>query len=589
MRLSTLLCAGALSLAATCVHAAVPAHYVVFEMDAQGRAEPVFYTQVELGDPQRDLRGRQPVERGVERVEYRISRNGAKSAQAYEAQVPQFLRAEFAADPDPEHGDGRIELHRPVRDPHRAFVVRVPLDAADTIEFAGGAAKAAQRIDLRELAIRAAQLPLAAAARRALPLAAPLPGEAAASAAKAANSGNRLDILVLGDGYTSAEQTTFANHAAALKTALFNVSPYKDYQNFVNWQTGFVASSQSGADHPPYQAGCTGTSCCADTAARSDPRAGIFVNTALDATFCTSQIHRLLTTRSSKVMAAAAGFPDWDKILVTVNDPVYGGAGGSFATISAHSSAALIAIHEFGHSFHGLADEYDTPYPGFPACSDISGSARCEPNVTNQTNASLVKWRSWFTPGLPIPTPAGTSGTGLFQGARYLSSGMYRPVDNTCLMRALGTSFCPVCRQEYVLKLYRGGFGSPAAGIDLIEPGTEAPSPATAVNYARGSTQRFSAAILRPSIGTVALQWYLDGVAVSGATAASYDFRQDAATPATRTLELRATDQTAFVKAAMAGNLLQHSRTWTIRVNAAKAGAVSASASADADRVAVAP
>lgn len=590
MKLSTLLCAGVLSLAATCVHAAVPAHYVVFEMDAQGRAEPVFYTQVELGDPQRDVRdvrGRQPVERGVERVAYRISRNGAKSAQAYEAQVPQFLRAEFAA--DPEHGDGRIELHRPVRDPHRAFVVRVPLDAADTIEFAGGAAKAAQRVDLRELAIRAAQLPLAAAARSALPLAAPLPGDAAASVAKAANSGNRLDILVLGDGYTSAEQTTFANHAAALKTALFNVSPYKDYQNFVNWQTGFVASSQSGADHPAYQAGCTGTTCCADTAARSDPRAGIFVNTALDATFCTSQIHRLLTTRSSKVMAAAAGFPDWDKILVTVNDPVYGGAGGSFATISAHSSAALIAIHEFGHSFHGLADEYDTPYPGFPACSDISGSARCEPNVTNQTNASLVKWRSWFTPGLPIPTPAGTSGTGLFQGARYLSSGMYRPVDNTCLMRALGTSFCPVCRQEYVLKLYRGGFGSPAAGIDLIEPGTEAPSPATAVNYVRGSSKRFSATILRPSVGAVGLQWYLDGVAISGATAASYDFRQDAATPVTRTLELRATDQTAFVKAAMAGNLLQHSRTWTIRVNAAKAAPLSASAAVAADRVAAAP
>lgn len=569
MKLSTLLCTAALSLAATCVHAAVPAHYVVFELDARGRAEPVFYTQVQLTDPQRDLRGDRPVERGVERIEYRISRDGAKSAQIYEAQVPQFLRAEFAV--DPEHGDGRIELHRPVRDPHRAFVVRVPVQAADAIEIVdsgAGAAKAAQRFDLRELAIRAAQLPLAAAARTAVPVAAPLSGDAQASVAKAANSGNRLDILVLGDGYTNAEQTTFANHVAALKTALFNVSPYKDYQSFANWQAGFVASSQSGADHPPYQAGCTGTACCADTAARTDPRAGIFVSTALDATFCTSQIHRLLTTRSSKVMAAAAGFPDWDKILVTVNDPVYGGAGGSFATVSAHTSAALIAIHEFGHSFHGLADEYDSPYPGFPACSDLGGSAPCEANVTNQTNASLVKWRSWFTPGLPIPTPAGTSGTGLFKGARYLSSGMYRPVDNTCLMRALGTSFCPVCRQEYVLKLYRGGFGSPAAGIDLIEPGTEIPSPATAVGYARGTVRRFSATLLRPSLGAVAAQWYLDGVAISGATAANYDFRQDAATPATRTLELRVVDQTAFVKAAMAGGLLQHSRTWTIRVGA---------------------
>lgn len=587
MKPFALLCAAALSWAAGGAAAAVPAHYVVFEMDAQGRAEPVFYTQVQLSDPQRDVRGKQPLERGIERIEYRISHDGARNAQVFEAQVPQFLRAEFAA--DPEHGDGRIELHRPVRDPHRAFVVRVPLAAADAIELGGGAAKSVQRFDLRELAIRAAQLPLAAGARQALPLAAPLASEAQAGASKAANSGNRLDILVLGDGYTSAEQATFANHVATLKTALFNVSPYKDYQNFVNWQAGFVASSQSGADHPPYQAGCTGTSCCADTAARSDPRAGTFVNTALDATFCTSQIHRLLTTRSSKVMAAAAGFPDWDKILVTVNDPVYGGAGGSFATISAHTSAALIAIHEFGHSFHGLADEYDSPYPGFPACSDLGGGAACEANVTNQTNVSLVKWRNWFTPGLPIPTPAGTAGTGLFQGARYLSSGMYRPVDNTCLMRALGTSFCPVCRQEYVLKLYRGGFGSPASGIDLIEPGTEAPSPAAAVAYARGTTKRFSATLLQPSLGTIAVQWYLDGVAISGATAASYDFRQDAATPATRTLELRVNDQTAFVKAAMAGNLLQHSRSWTIRVGATKVADRVAAVPVAADRVAAAP
>ena len=147
------------------------------------------------------------------------------------------------------------------------------------------------------------------------------------------------------------------------------------------------------------------TSCCADAAARNDPLTGQFVSTALDAAFCTAQVHRLLSANSTKVMAAASSYPNWDKIIVTVNDPVYGGAGGSFAVVSAESHAPLIAIHEVGHSFHGLADEYETPYPGFPACSDISGNALCEPNVTNQSNANLVKWRSWFTPGLPIPTP----------------------------------------------------------------------------------------------------------------------------------------------------------------------------------------
>ncbi|MBX9401141.1 M64 family metallopeptidase [Lysobacter sp. BMK333-48F3] len=550
-------------LAMSSARAAVPAHYVVFERDVQGRAEPVFYAQVRLADDGHDRAGAVAAERGVERIGYRALRNGTKSAVAYEARQPNFLRAEFAR--DPQRGDGAIQSHPLVRDPHRAFVVRLPLAEADAIELGDGAGKAVQRFDLRELALRSAQLPLATTAA---PAAAPT-AVAAATADKAANSANRLDILVLGDGYTAAEQGVFADHAAALKTAMFQVSPYKEYQSFVNWQAGFVASSQSGADHPPYQAGCTGTSCCADSGARSDPLAGRFVATALDATFCTSQIHRLLTVRSSKVMAAAAGFPDWDKIIVTVNDPVYGGAGGSYAVLSAHASAALIAIHEFGHSFHGLADEYETPYPGFPACSDVGGNAPCEANVTNQSNASLVKWRSWFTPGLPIPTPDGTAGTGLFEGARYRAAGMYRPVGASCLMRALGTSFCPVCRQEYVRKLYRGGFGSPAAGIDLIEPGSESPSPATAVNYQRGSTRRFSAALLQPSVGALGVQWYLDGVAIPGATSPSYDFVQSAATPATRTLELRVTDRTAFVQPAMAGDLLLHQRRWTIRVGAA--------------------
>lgn len=536
--------------------AAVPAHYVVFERDAQGRAEPVFYAQVQLADGSHDRAGAVAAERGVERIGYRALRNGARSAVAYQARQPNFLRAEFAR--DPRRGEGAIEAHPMVRDPHRAFVVRLPLAQADAIELDGGAGKAAQRFDLRELALRSAQLPLAATARPA--------AIAGALADQAANSANRLDILVLGDGYTAAEQGVFAEHAAALKAAMFQVSPYREYQSFVNWQTGFVASSQSGADHPPYLAGCTGTSCCADGEARTDPLAGRFVSTALDATFCTGQIHRLLSARSSKVMAAAAGFPDWDKIIVTVNDPVYGGAGGSYAVLSAHASAALIAIHEFGHSFHGLADEYEAPYPGFPACSDVGGSVPCEANVTNQSNAGLVKWRSWFTPGLPIPTPDGTAGTGLFEGARYRAAGMYRPVDASCLMRDLGTSFCPVCRQEYVRKLYRGGFGSPSAGIDLIEPGSESPSPATTVNYRRGSARRFSAGLLRPSVGALGVQWYLDGVAIPGATSPSYDFVQTAATPATRTLELRVTDRTAFVQPSMAGDLLLHQRRWTIRV-----------------------
>ncbi|MEO8012147.1 MAG: M64 family metallopeptidase [Dokdonella sp.] len=532
--------------------ATLPAHYIVFEFDAQGHAVPVFRADVELSSA-RDESVATPraSDSETERIAWRPIRNGV-AGPSRQIEVPRFLRAEFAH--DVITGLGTIDAHA-VEAHDRSFVLRVGHAEAESIELMTDAG--VQRFDLAALSSASEFLPLA----RQAPARVGHEG-----GVNAADSGNRLDILVLGDGYTSADQSVFNAHAATLKTAMFAVTPYREYESFVNWQTGFVSSAQSGSDHPPYQAGCSTAACCADTAAQSDTAAGTLVDTALDGRFCTNQIHRLLTVSSSKVLAAAAAYPDWDKILVTVNDPLYGGAGGSYAVTSAAAQAALIVIHEFGHSFHRLADEYSSAYPGFPACNDVSAGSGCEANVTNQTDANLVKWRSWFTPGNPIPTPAGTPGVGLFEGARYLTSGMYRPVNSTCLMRSLGTSFCPVCRQEYVKKLYRGGFGVPAAGIDLIEPDSQRPSNAIAVPYAVRSTRLFGATVLRPTIGSVSVQWYLDGNAIIGATADTHVYSQLTPTPATRTLEMRVLDQTAFVNATMADGLLIHSRAWTIEV-----------------------
>lgn len=528
---------------------AAPAHYIVFELDARGRAEPVFYRQVDMAGTQaRASAGGSHGE--ADRIGWQTSYRGSRSA-LQQVAVPRHLHVEAQA-------QGDALQRSDVDAPQRAFVLRLPLEQADHVEIVGP--HEVQQFDLAGLAARAATLPLAA-----MPLARSVQ-ERAPSAVQAANSANRLDVLLLGDGYTAAEQATFTTHANALQTAMFGITPYKDYANFVNWQPGFVASAQSGADHPTYQAGCTTSSCCADVAMQSDPRNGTFVNTALDSTFCVSQIHRTLYASSSKVYATAAGFPDWDKILVTVNDPTYGGAGGSFAVQSAHAQAPRIVMHEFGHSFTGLADEYTTPYPGFPPCSDTGATPNCEANVTNQTNAAQVKWRDWFSNGIAIPTPAGTSGHSLFQGARYLSAGMYRPTDTLCLMRALGLNFCDVCKQEYVLELYRGGFGTPANGIDLIEPGSEHPATSADVPYAYGSQRSFSAQLLRPSVGTIGIQWYLDGNPIAGAQSESYLFQQAGPTPAAHTLELRVTDLTPLVKPAAAGNLLVHSRIWSIQV-----------------------
>jgi hypothetical protein len=535
---------------ASTVAGARPAHYVVFTLDAHAQAQPMYYARVELADAPH-YAATAVASGNEERVAWHAWKGGTDLGERSVA-IP-LLHGEFARDPD--HGDGSIVAHHPAQ-AERSFVLRIPLDEADAVEFSG-AAGMTQRFELAALAAQAQALPLASRAVQMQVAQAPLDG----------NPANRVDMLVMGDGYTGAQQGLFNSDAMILHDAFFNLTPYREYQSFVNWTTGFVASNQSGADHPPYQAGCTTSACCADPEAQSDPFAGQFVDTAFSATFCPFQIHRLVTVSNGAVLAAAAAYPDWDMIVIVVNDSVYGGSGGNISVTSTHPQASQIVLHEYGHSFSNLADEYSSPYPGFPACSDLSGNAPCEANVTNQTSAGQVKWNSWFTPGNPIPTPAGTSGVGLFQGARYLSSGMYRPVDTQCLMQFLGMPFCPVCRQEYVRTLYRGGWGVPAGGIDLIEPGSESPGTSQPVSYAIGTSQPFSATLLQPSIGSLEVQWLLDGNPIGGANAPSYMFSQIGATPATRTLTLRVRDLTSYVSPQMAGSLLEHARSWTIHVS----------------------
>jgi len=524
-------------------------HYLVVRLDAEGRPEPVFHRRVVLdGDRAVDSLGALALAR-ANPDQLVVEAEGWRTV----VEVPRFIRGEFAAN----GVDGAIES-RLVPDIERAFVVRIPagVDGELTLSSLGRETT----LDLAVVEREAASLPIPD-----VPEAEALSASGDGRGTASGPSSNRVDVLVMGDGYTAAEATTFATDVENMRVAMFGFSPYREYASFVNWTSLFTASAQSGADHPPYQAGCTTTSCCAETAAQTDPRANTFVNTAFDGRFCTSQIHRLVTVNNSKVLAAASASPNWDEIIVLVNDPVYGGAGGSISVTTTNTSARLIVVHEYGHTFHRLADEYTTAYPGFPACSDVSGTRACEANVTDQTAAGSIKWASWITPGNAIPTPAGTSGIGLFVGARYQTTGMHRPANN-CAMRSLGGQFCSVCSQEYVLRLYRGGWGTPSAGIDLIEPGSESPSSATTVNVAAGGSQVFSASVLRPQPDSVSLQWFVDGVAVSGANGTSFTFQPGIGGPVTRQVELRATDTTAMVRAAMAGTDLVHRRTWSINV-----------------------
>ena len=230
-----------------------------------------------------------------------------------------------------------------------------------------------------------------------------------------------------------------------------------------------------------------------------------------------------------------------------------------------HSSAVDLAIHEYGHSFADLADEYESSYPGYACCSDISGPS-CESNVTDVTTREQIKWSPWISATTPIPTdelPQYTDVVGLFEGARYQSTGMYRSGQN-CIMRSLGQPYCQVPSQAYVLKLYDGGWGVPSSGISLVEPGTTVPV-ADSIILTHPATQVFQADILGPAGGPpVQISWLVDSVPVPGATGNTFTYTTTAVSADPVEIKLLAEDMTPLVHPAMAGTSLQSVHIWRV-------------------------
>jgi hypothetical protein len=540
------------------------AHYIVFQEQSDGTIAPVYYREVHLTVPLQTLSTTQ-----VARALARPSRQSDHMVASLQSpagrtvfqtivRVPRWLRGEFhGKDPD-----GTIDgAWFPVN--HATFVVRVPRIEGTILSLSrakdGRLAKVA-RFDLNQLVAESPTIGLAATTA--------MRGDRN-SVHSTADPANRVDLLVMGDGYTAAQAPDFSNDASALTAQFFGISPYNEYANYVNVHTLFTASTESGADHPQYDASChhLDLGCCADPVMLSDPLRGTFVDTAFDSTYCAYNIHRLLTGDLAAVYAAAAAVPDWDLIMLLVNDSAYGGAGGGIITLAVHRLAVEIAHHEYGHSFAELADEYDDPYSAYPPCSDITGPP-CEANVTDVTTRSQIKWSPWISPTTPIPTvpefdPAYAGVVGLFEGARYLTSGMHRPGQD-CIMRTLGRPYCQVPSQAYVLRLYDGGWGVPWHGIRLIEPGTTQPV-ASSITLTHPSTQVFRADILEPVGGPRAqITWFVDSVPVRGATGGKFTYVTSASSPSPVEITLLVSDTTRMVHPAMAGTSLQSVQAWRV-------------------------
>ena len=245
---------------------------------------------------------------------------------------------------------------------------------------------------------------------------------------------NRVDIVFLGDGYTEANLAVglYTAHVQNYLDYMFGAAdfladPFPRYKNFFNVHKIDVASSEAGADHPSQ---------------------GIVRDTALDATYDTSGIPRLLTVNSVEANTflnenlAGTGITA-DARLVTVNDAQYGGSGGTWAVFAgANSSARDVALHELSHAFSATADEYVTMTGQFPGP---------EPSAVNVTKDSTgQKWSRWL--GFEDPR-ADYLDVGTFEGAADYAAGIYRPsLDSK--MRTLSRPFNAVVREKSILDVY---------------------------------------------------------------------------------------------------------------------------------------
>ena len=299
-----------------------------------------------------------------------------------------------------------------------------------------------------------------------------------------------LDIAIVGEGYRADEVTTFRADLARFTSVLLGQEPYHSNSDRIAVRGVLLPSAESGAD---------------------EPTMGRYRSTTLGVTFNSLGSERYMLTEDNRSLRDIAGAVPYDTLVIMVNHDRYGGGGiyNAYCTFTAHSEwAEYLLLHEFGHSFAGLADEY---YTSDVAYSDFypPGTEPAEANITALTDPDRLKWRHLVTPGTPIPTPwnkaafdersnaaqklrreinerlaqanrdgasaaeiaalemerdelarttsewvkdflaatANADRVGAFEGAGYASQGLYRPAVDCLMFRRGVQPFCPVCEE----------------------------------------------------------------------------------------------------------------------------------------------
>lgn len=287
---------------------------------------------------------------------------------------------------------------------------------------------------------------------------------------------NRLNLVIVGDGFTAAEQQKLRDAAVKFSQVFFTSKEIGTHRDGWSLHVLDAVSAQSGAD---------------------DPSTNTLVDTLFDGNFGCAGVDRLYCVNSTKVFSYVfQHYPQFDFVLVAGNSTKYGGAGGSISTFTLHPSATDVAIHELGHSFARLADEYvdEASAPMYlPYYCET-----CYANITQLTDLNLVKWRHWFSDPAKVPTQPGQAGVGLFEGGYYHSKGFYRPKHNSFMLE-LGQPIGEINGEAWVNQLYQT--------IGMYH--SQQPQQPQVVQQ-RGQSQQFSLVL---SVGSAQqqVQWYLNG------------------------------------------------------------------------------
>ena len=256
---------------------------------------------------------------------------------------------------------------------------------------------------------------------------------------KSGSPQDKIDVAIVAEGYTSEEADQFYRDAQVAMEAILAHEPFKAYRDRFNFVAIALESQDSGV---------------------SVPREGVWKNTAVGSNYDTFYSDRYLTTSCVwKMHDALCGVP-YEHLVILANTETYGGGGiyNSYTlTTALHKDFKPVVVHEFGHSFAGLADEYyyDDQFVEYY----YPDSEPWEQNITTLYDFSS-KWDDMLPKFIQIPTPVEGNVwkrigegekpdaiIGVYEGAGYQSKGVYRPYPDCRMKTNAAESFCPVCQR----------------------------------------------------------------------------------------------------------------------------------------------